>query len=269
VETQKVFVAGHPMAYHRSGRGETVLLVHGTLTHSVIWKELIPALSERRQVVVVDLLGCGDSPNPHRLSLSAKAQAEYLAELVQWLGIGPVHVVGHEVGGAVGQLLAVRHPKVVRSLTLVSSVAGDLWPVWPITALRMPIVRQLFLSLCDTAIGEWLVRSALYHRERATPDLVGAFRNPLQTLAGRRAAIHFARCLDSAELTSIAPELGRLDVPIKIIWGAADRYLPAETPARLQATFPGATLHRIETAGHLVPIDEPERLAEILLDGAR
>ncbi len=269
METQKVFVAGHPMAYHRSGRGETVLLVHGTLTHSVIWEELVPSLSERRQVVVVDLLGCGDSPNPHRLSLSAKAQAEYVAELVQWLGIGPVHVVGHEVGGAVGQLLAVSHPKLVRSLTLVNSVAGELWPVWPITALRLPIARQLFLSLCDTVVGEWLVRSALHHREKATPALVGALRNPLQTLAGRRAAIDFARSLDSAELTSIAPELGRLDIPVKIVWGAADRYLPAETPARLLAAMPTATMHRIETAGHLVPIDEPERLVEIMLDGAR
>lgn len=267
--TQKVFVAGHPMAYHRSGRGETVLLVHGTLTHSVIWRELVPILSERRQVVVVDLLGCGDSPNPHRLSLSPKAQAEYVAELVQWLGIGPVHFVGHEVGGAVGQLLALRHPKLVRSLTLVNSVAGDLWPAWPITALRLPIVRQLFLSLCDTAIGEWLLRSALHHREKATPELVGALRNPLQTLAGRRAAIHFVSCLDGAELAASSPELARLDLPVRIVWGAADRYLPAGTPARLQATFPRATLHRLETAGHLVPIDEPERLAEILLDGAR
>jgi pimeloyl-ACP methyl ester carboxylesterase len=269
VETQKVFVAGHPMAYNRTGRGETVLLVHGTLTSSVIWREVVPHLAGRRQVVVVDLLGCGDSTNPTRLSLSAKAQADYLAELVQWLGIGPVHLVGHEVGGAVGQVLAVRHPKLLRSLTLVNSVAGELWPVRPITALRVPIARQLFLSMCDAGFGDWLVRSALFHRERATPALMRALRDPLQTLTGRRAAVHFARCLDSSDLTSIASDVGRLTLPVTIVWGSADRYLPRETPERLLASFPGARLHRIETAGHLVPIDEPERLAQILLDGAQ
>ncbi|MGB8933273.1 MAG: alpha/beta hydrolase [Anaeromyxobacteraceae bacterium] len=268
MESQKVFVAGHPMAYFRTGRGETVLLVHGTLTNSVIWREVAPLLAARRQVVVVDLLGCGESTNPMRLSLSAKAQADYLAELVQWLGIGPVHFVGHEVGGAIGQVLAVRHPKILRSLTLVNSVAGELWPVRPITGLRLPIARQLLLSMCDAGLGDWFVRSALYHREKATPALMRALRSPLQTLPGRRAAIHFARDLDSAELTSIAPDLSRLSIPVQVVWGDADRYLPRATPERLLASFPGAKLHRIQTAGHLVPIDEPERLAEILLDGS-
>jgi pimeloyl-ACP methyl ester carboxylesterase len=168
----------------------------------------------------------------------------------------------------VGQLLATRHPKTVRSLSLVNSVAGDLWPVWPISALRLPIVRDLFLTLSDAALGDWLVRSALHHKEKATPQLVRALRDPLQTLTGRRAVAHFARCLDSAELTSIAPDLARLEIPVKIVWGDADRYLPRETPERLLASFPAARLHRIETAGHLAPIDEPERLAQILLDDA-
>ena len=269
METQKVFVAGHPMAYSRAGRGETVLLVHGTLTHSVIWRALVPRLAERRQVVVVDLLGCGESSNPMQLSLSARAQADYVAELVQWLGIGPVHFVGHEVGGAVGQILAVRHPKTVRSLALVSPLPAGRWPPWPLAALRLPVLRQLFLSLCDVRLGDWLVRSALYHTEKAAPELVRALRDPLQTLTGRRAATRFARALDAADLTSIAPELARLAIPVKVVWGDADRYLPRETPERLLAAMPGATLHRIETAGHLVPIDEPERLAQILLDGAR
>jgi len=264
---QKVFVGGHPMAYSRTGRGEPVLLVHGILAHSFIWREVVPKLAERHDVVAVDLLGCGDSTMPLNLSLSLKAQADYIAELVQWMGLGRVHFVGHEVGGAIGQVLAVRHPKTLRSLTLVNSVAGDLWPVFPINALRTPMLRQFVLSLLDAGLSGWLVRRALSHREKVTEPLMNEYHRPLQTLTGRRALLHFARCLEAGDLTAVEPELRKLSVPVSVVWGTADRYLPPATPERLVGTFPGSTLRRIVGAGHLVPIDEPAKLAEALLEG--
>ncbi len=263
---KKVFVAGHPMAYHRTGRGEPVLLVHGILAHSFIWRDVIPKLAERYEVVAVDLLGCGDSTMPMRLSLSLKAQADYLAELVQWLGLGKVHFVGHEVGGGIGQTMAIRHPRHVRSLTLVNSVAQNLWPVWPISGLRLPFLRYLVLSTLDAGLFEWTIRRALYHREKVTDDLMMEFYRPLQTLIGRRTLLHFANCLDSADLTRIELDLKKLSIPVNVVWGEADRYLPPRTPDALRALFPSSTLHRIATAGHLVPLDEPATLAEVLTE---
>jgi pimeloyl-ACP methyl ester carboxylesterase len=266
---KKVFVAGHPMAYHRTGRGEPVLLVHGVLSHSFIWREVIPKLAERYEVVAVDLLGCGDSTMPMRLSLSLKAQADYLAELVQWLGLGKVHFVGHEVGGAIGQTMAVRHPKALRSLSLVNSVATNLWPVWPVSWLKIPFLRHLVLSTLDVGLFDWIVRRSIAHRDRITDDLMMEFYRPLQTLTGRRALLHFAECLESSELTALEPDLRQLTIPVNVIWGAADRLLPAATLGALRATFPASRLHRIESAGHLVPVDEPEKLAAALLDALR
>lgn len=263
---KKVFVAGHPMAYHRTGRGEPVLLVHGILAHSFIWRDVIPKLSERYEVIAVDLLGCGDSTMPMRLSLSLASQADYLVELVQWLGLGKVHFVGHEVGGAIGQMLAVRHPKAVRSLSLVNSVTQELWPVWPVSWLRIPFLRYVILSTLDAGLFEWIIRRSLAHRDKMTDALMMEFYRPLQTLVGRAALLHFARCLKSTDLTAVELELKHLQVPVNVIWGARDRYLPPATPERLRALFPGSTLRRIETAGHLVPIDEPERLAELLVE---
>jgi pimeloyl-ACP methyl ester carboxylesterase len=263
---KKVFVAGHPMAYHRTGRGEPVLLVHGILAHSFIWRDVIPRLAERYEVVAVDLLGCGDSTMPMRLSLSLKAQADYLAELVAWLGLGKVHFVGHEVGGGIGQSMAVRHPKALRSLTLVNSVAQNLWPTWPITGLRVPFLRYLILSSLDAGLFEWTIRRSLVHREKVTDELMMEFYRPLQTLIGRRTLLHFASCLSSADLTGIELELKKLPIPVNVVWGEGDRILSSSTPDALRALFPASTLHRIGSAGHLVPIDEPAKLAEILVD---
>jgi len=266
---QKVFVGGHPMAYTRMGRGEPVLLVHGILAHSFVWRDLLPRLAERYEVLAVDLLGCGDSTMPMNLSLSLKAQADYLAELILWLGLGKVHFVGHEVGGAIGQVLAVRHPKTVRSLNLVNSVASDLWPVFPLNSLRTPFLRHAILSLLDAGLSSWLVRRSLSHLEKVTSELMDEFHRPLQTLVGRRALLHFASCLDHRDLVALEPELRRLTLPVNIVWATHDRCLPPATPERLAAIFPGSTLRRIDGAGHLVSIDEPARLAEVLEEGFR
>jgi pimeloyl-ACP methyl ester carboxylesterase len=264
---KKVFVGGHPMAYLREGRGEPVLLVHGILAHSFIWRGVLPRLAERNDVVAVDLLGCGDSTMPMTLPLSLRAQADYLAELIHWLGLGKVHFVGHEVGGAIGQVLAVRHPKTLRSLTLVNSVAGDLWPVFPVNALRTPFVRQVILSLLDAGLSSWLVRRALVHREKVTEELMSEYHRPLQTLVGRRALLHFASWLERGDLLATEPELAKVAVPVHVVWGEADRVLPAATPARLAAAFPGCRLSRLPGTGHLVPIDAPDQLAEALWKG--
>jgi pimeloyl-ACP methyl ester carboxylesterase len=264
---QKVFVGGHPMAYNRKGRGEPVLLVHGILAHSFIWRDVVPRLAERHDVLTVDLLGCGDSTMPMSLSLSLKAQADYLAELIHWLGLGKVHFVGHEVGGAIGQVLAVRHPRTVRSLTLVNSVAGDLWPVFPVSALKTPLLKYAVLSLLDAGLSGWLVRRALSHREKVTEPLMNEYHRPLQTIIGRRALLHFARCLESADLVAMEPELRKLTIPVNVVWGTGERYLPPATLDRLVATFPKCTQRKIEGAGHLVPIDEPARLVDALLKG--
>jgi pimeloyl-ACP methyl ester carboxylesterase len=264
--TQKVFVGGHPMAYRRAGRGEPVLLVHGIFAHSFIWKEVQPRLADGYDTIAIDLLGCGDSTMPLSLSLSLEAQADHLAELVQWMGLGKVHFVGHEVGGGIGQVFAARHPRLLRSLTLVNSVAGDLWPVFPTSALRAALLGQLVLSALDAGLSSWIVRRALVHKEKVTGDLMWEFHRPLQTLAGRNALRLFARSLDPAQLVAVEPDLRKLALPVQLVWGARDRVLPAETLDRLRTVFSTASVHRLDGVGHLVPVDAPERLAEILLE---
>jgi pimeloyl-ACP methyl ester carboxylesterase len=264
---EKVHVAGHTLAVHRSGRGEPVLLVHGITTWSFLWREVAKRLAERHEVIAVDLLGCGDSAMPTGVSYSLDSHAEYLAELVGWLGVGPVHYVGHDLGGGIGQIMAVRHASRLRSLSVVNSVAYDYWPVQPIIALRTPVIRQLVLAAIDAGALRLVVQRGLYHKEKLTPALMDDFLRPLQTLAGRRAFAHFARCLDNANLMEIREELRKLTLPVTIAWGMADAYLSRAIPDRLAAEIPGATLHRLPTAGHFSPIDEPEPLAAILLEG--
>lgn len=263
---QHVQVGAHRLAFRRAGAGEPVLLVHGITTYSFLWEGVLQRLAAtgRHDVVAVDLLGCGDSDKPLDASYSIKAHAELLGRFADALGLGRLHLVGHDLGGGVAQIMAVRQAERLRSLALVNSVGYDFWPVQPIIALRTPVVREILMAALDAGAFAMLVRRGLFHKDLATPELMARYHRPLRTAEGRKAFVHFARCLDNANLMEIAPALRELRLPTLVAWGLADVYLTAAIGERLAADIPGARLERLPEAGHFGPIDAPERLAALL-----
>lgn len=262
---QTVQIDGHRLAYSRAGSGPTVVLVHGITTYSFIWRQIMPLLTRSYDVIALDLLGCGASDKPLDLSYSLAAHADRLYLLVEALGIATFHLVGHDLGGGIGQIFAVQHPERLIDLALVNTVAYDYWPVQPIRALRTPIIRQLLLASLDMGTFRLIVERGLYHKDRLSNGLMELFLAPLATCAGRQALLHFAKCLDNRNLTAIAEHLRLLTVPTLIVRGDADPYLGAIISERLQAELPKARLVRTLTAGHFIQEDEPDWLASELL----
>ncbi len=256
---------GRTMAYLREGSGETVLLVHGITTASFIWSAMLPHLTPHYDVVAVDLMGCGGSDRPLDFDYSLRHQAEVLERFAGTLGLGRVHLVAHDVGGGVAQILAVRHPSRLADLTLINTVGYDLWPVQPIATLRTPLLRQLAMATLDLGMLRFIVRRALVHKERATPELIGEVAEQVSTPAARRAFLRFADALDNTELTAISAGLEALDLPVLLVRGEGDVYLPAEISRRLHRAIPGSRLVVLPDAGHYAQVDAPGRLAEVVL----
>lgn len=254
--------SGHTMAYYRQGKGEPVLMVHGITTYSFIWRKIIPLLSADYDVIAVDLLGCGDSDKPLDVSYSLKDHASRLNEFIVTLGIGKFHFVGHDLGGGMGQIFAVRNPGMLFDLTVINTVAYDFWPVQPIIALRTPVIRQFLIATLDLGTFRLIVKRGIYHKERATTELMDLFMKPMQTSEGRKAFMHFAKCLDNRNLMEIANDLRRLKVPVLIIRGDADPYLCATISERLKSEIPRSILVRIPNGGHFIQEDEPEQIAQ-------
>ena len=262
-------VGGHRIAFLRAGAGEPVLLVHGITTYSFLWHRIFPHLEASFDLIAPDLVGCGDSDKPLDVSYALRDHADRLREFVIGLGLGRVHFVGHDLGGGIGQIVAVRYPELLRSLTLVNTVGYDFWPVQPIVAMRTPIVRQLMMAAVDLGAFSLIVRRGVYHRDRVTPELMAHFMKPLATPQGRKAFLHFAHCLDNRDLMSIAGDLRQLAVPTLIIRGDGDPYLSARISERLHEDIPGSRLVRLATGGHFIQEDEPQWLAGTISEFAR
>ena len=258
-------VAGHDIAYHSDGEGETVLLVHGISTYSFIWRRIVPLLNDHYRVIRVDLLGCGASDKPLEVSYSIRRHASLLKKFTDTLALGPFHFVGHDVGGGIGQIFAVRYPQAIADLTLINSVAHDFWPVQPISAMRTPIIRQLAMATLDIGALHLVVRRGLYHKNRLDQDLIDRFWAPMRTRQGRKAFLHFADSLNNRHLMEIEDDLKKLCLPVLIIRGDADLYLSGAIAEKLHRDIPDSRLFRIATGSHFIQEDEPEMLAEEMI----
>lgn len=259
-----VWVDRQRIAFRREGAGPAMLMVHGITTYSFMWEGMMRPLSKRFDVLAPDLLGCGESDKPMQSDYSIAAQAELMIKFLDAMEIPNVHLVCHDIGGGVGQILAIKHPERVRSLTLINSVAYDYWPVQPIVTLRIPILRQIALATLDAGLFKAIVKHGFYHKELVTDELMEHFRRPLLTLGGREGFLRLAKCLDSSQLMDISDRLKQLQMPVLIIRGETDAYLKPIISERLHSDIPNSVLKKLSTAGHFTPMDEPDMVAEML-----
>src|SRR6266849_2463009 len=126
---KRASTSGGAIAYRDQGEGPVVVLLHGFPTSSFLWRREIPLLASRMRVIAPDLLGYGESDRPEGVDLAEVAQAAYVRELLDRLGVEEVAVVGHDIGGAIGQLLALDPDgPAVRALVLIDSACFDAWP---------------------------------------------------------------------------------------------------------------------------------------------
>jgi pimeloyl-ACP methyl ester carboxylesterase len=106
--------------YEVHGEGEPLLLLHGGLGSIDMFRPLLPALSEHRQVIAVDLQGHGRTTLGER-PISLVDMGDDMAVILEQLAVEQVDVLGYSMGGGVALRLAVQHPQSVRRLALVSA----------------------------------------------------------------------------------------------------------------------------------------------------
>src|SRR3972149_880883 len=89
------------------GRGEPVLFIHGIPTSGYLWHKVIAELEIEYHCIAPDLMGLGDTEVSLTEDYTMPAQAKMLVEFLDALKISQAHIVAHDQGGAVAQIMAV------------------------------------------------------------------------------------------------------------------------------------------------------------------
>jgi pimeloyl-ACP methyl ester carboxylesterase len=113
-------VNGINLYFEMNGAGRPMVLLHGGLGSGQMFGPVLPALSERHQVITVDLQGHGRTADIDR-PIDIRLMADDIAALIGHLGLDKPDVVGYSLGGGVALQTAVKHPAMVRRLVVASA----------------------------------------------------------------------------------------------------------------------------------------------------
>lgn len=236
------------------GRGPQLLLLHGVGLDRAMWDRCLPALAASHRVTVADLRGHGTSP-PAAPGVSLEDLAADAAALLD----GPTHVVGFSLGALVAQQLALGHPHLTASLTLVSSVAGRSREERTAVDSRREQAHADFAGSARAAVERWFPPE---WREQ-DPALAAAVLHRL--LSNDRTS--YLACYDVFATADAAlwPVLSRITAPTLAVTGADDPGSTPEMSRRLAARIPGARAAVVPGARHLLPLQCPEALTEAVI----
>lgn len=245
----------------RRGGGDPIVLVHGFPTSSHLWQPVVPLLPDGHRVVVVDLLGYGRSDRPAGRDVSIRGHAERMRQVLDALGIERACIVGHDIGGGIAQVMALRWPQRVSALVLVNAVAYDAWPQREVKMARamLPLTRHLPATFLLSVLRTDLLRG--YAEAERGAHAIERYVKPFASPEGRDAFFEHLLALDPRDTAALAPRLGDIVAPTAVVWGAHDPFLPASIGERLARDIPGATLDVIAEGRHFTPEEHAERVA--------
>jgi haloalkane dehalogenase len=258
------------------GTGMPVVLMHGFPDNIHLYDQLLPHLAGRRPVARFDFLGWGLSDKPARYPYTAANQVGDLAAVAEAVsehfGADQLVLVAHDASGPPAIDWALAHPGQVGALVLLNTYyhwTPSLRRPPAIALYSTPIVRGAARAIVrrrpdlDRRLYTWQVGKFICNpqiRAQLIPSLYEQFG------PARPAFWRLNNDLLTAVLTRRrrVPDLRRFVPPVKVIFGARDRYLNPRVAKQFAGLFPHAELHLLDGAGHYVQVDRPQQVADLI-----
>lgn len=265
---------GDRMAYTRCGSGKPILLLHNGGTSKEIWNRQVADLSDRYEVICLDLLGFGESDLP-TTGYSITDYVERLSAFIAHLGVDRISVVGNCMGSAMTLLLAADHPELFESLVLINPLTENTarrgvigWAMW--LPVRFPRLSKAVAR--RTFVPRFLGRLVVVAQFGPRHWLRGIWSPPVGTLASGATWRKPGRLVTMAEMFSETTAFARIDQlapgpefpPFAVVWGASNLGLSPKAGRELNATLRPDYEEYLRGCGHLPMMENPDRVSQII-----
>lgn len=240
-------IGNQKIYYSELGKqGIPIVFVHGAAGSHLVWGMQVRALGEMARAVALDLPGHGRSDPPGRNTIDG--YRDVILGLLDALKFDRAVIVGHSMGGAIAQTLALSHPDRVAGLGLVG------------TGARLRVLD----AILDGVLNDF----------DATAELVvdNSYAAGLDPAMRERAMAEFRAC--PAQIThgdfvacnsfDILLRVGEIRAPTVVICGKQDRMTPSKYSEFLASKIVNARLALIDNAGHSVMIEQAEQVNRAL-----
>lgn len=263
MESHSIRVDDIDMRWEEAGEGTPVVFIHGIPTCPRLWRHVVPQIASAR-CLAWEMVGYGASISVGKtLDISVSRQAEYLVSWLKAIGLQSAVLVGHDLGGGVAQIAAVRHRQFVSGLVLMNAICYDSWPIpmVKITRAAGPLAENLPNAVFKVAFEQFI--SMGHDRPSMIRESLEEHWQHYEEADGAAAFVRQIESLDVRDTLAISNGLPELSIPARLVWGAADTFQKIGYGYRLAHDLK-CPLNRIEDGKHFIPEDHPEKVAETI-----
>jgi len=256
----------------KPARGK-VLFIHGFMGSTFCFRKNYDSLlNAGYNILAVDLPAFGYSDRATWINHSQSGRAVMIWKLMDRIDRRDTtkwNVIGHSMGGGTAEAVALLRPGRVQSLTLIDAMFFDKNSGLMSTAfspLKIKAVNDFYVDYAEhflltyERVGK-LLKSG-YGQMPDTADVEG-YMNPLRIPETAQALVSsFSNCKEVVPLDAG----GLKSVPVMVVWGTKDRWIPPRMVKIIRSSVPQMELHKINGAGHMPMETHPKEFNGILVN---
>jgi pimeloyl-ACP methyl ester carboxylesterase len=232
--------------YIEAGEGETLVLLHGLMGELSNWEATIDYFKDRYRVLV-PILPIYELP---LLTLGVKSLAKYVHRFLKFKKLNQVVLIGNSLGGHIGLVLTAAHQENVKALVLTGS-SGLYENAFGGSFPKRGSYEYIKEKTADT----------FYDPATATKELVDEV---FKTVNERSRVIRILAMAKSAIRHNMSKDLGRITIPVSLIWGKQDKVTPPDVAEEFYELLPNSELNWVDKCGHAPMMEQPEVFNEYL-----
>lgn len=250
--------------YLEMGSGQPVVLIHGGGAGADSfgnWRYTLPLYAKHCRAIAVDMLGFGknEKPDPATFTYSQDARNKHMADFIEALGAGPVHLIGNSMGGSTSTGVAVNRPDLVRKVVLMGSGGIKMKMSEELMAIMkydytVEGMRKIVKGLTNPRFNadESLVK---YRHELSNrPDVKAAYDATMGWLA-EQGGLYYDESF-----------IAKVSHPTLVVHGKNDKVVPLSSAYRFLELIDRSWGYIVPDCGHWAMMEHPEDFARVTLN---
>ncbi len=245
------------MHYIDEGKGETIVMVHGTPTWSFLYRKMIKTLSKNYRCLVPDHIGFGLSDKPENFSYKPEHHARNLEKWISDMNLRNITLIVHDFGGPIGLYYALHHPENVKRIVIMNTF------MWSLKADKH--FRQAS-KLLGSAFGRFLykywnfssrvmLKMSFGDKSKLTQHIHNHYLKVFPTPGSRTSTAVLAKELigSSTWFDSLWEKHSAIaNIPTLLLWGMKDTAFRKQELEKFEGFLKNVTTIRLPDCGHFV-----------------
>jgi 3-oxoadipate enol-lactonase len=246
--------------HHDLGHSETLLVLNGIMMSTVSWALFLPVLSQRVNVVLIDMLDQGKSDKAQQ-AYTVHDQSVIVHEVLQALSLYKVHVCGISYGGEVAMDVAINYPDQVKSLVLFNTTAK--------TSLWLRDIGESWIAAAQDPLAFYYTTIPTIYSHQFFEDrhawMTQRKQVLLEVFSNREFIDSMIRLTHSSEDFDVLKQLDKITAPTLVVSSDLDTITPMYEQEKIVNLIPNAHHMVVKGSGHASMYEQPNTFISLVL----